>query len=321
VNAELIGTWTVESPEWYQARRSGVTASEIAALMGLSSWMSPFALYWRKLGELPEQADNDAMSLGRHLEPWVADRFAQDHPEFQVCQTGTWRNRERPWQLCNPDRLIWDMDRGRICRGCGKGRGYHAAGCEGIEPLSVLEIKTDASYDGWGESGTDEIPVKYRAQVQWQMDTLGLTEARVSCLFKHTSKVRHYVIPYDPQDVALMREAAVTFLGRLERRDPPPIDHLPPTTSALKALNPKLEDREAQVTDSLARRYRNAVLRRKHAEEREAYYGNRIRAAAGDARTVVDPTGAKVAIRSVYDVAEHVRKAHTVDKLIPRGTT
>ena len=59
----------------------GVTASEIAVILGLSPChSSPFELYYRKRGELPGQRpDNDAMAIGRAMENFVADQFrAQD---------------------------------------------------------------------------------------------------------------------------------------------------------------------------------------------------------------------------------------------------
>ncbi|MBO0875327.1 MAG: YqaJ viral recombinase family protein [Pseudonocardia sp.] len=58
--------------EWFAARRQGVTASEIAAILGLSPWDSAFAIYHRKMGVLDNQPDSDVLSLGRRLEPWIA---------------------------------------------------------------------------------------------------------------------------------------------------------------------------------------------------------------------------------------------------------
>lgn len=309
MKADLIGTWSTAEEAWHQARRTGVSSSEIAALMGLSRWESAFSLYWHKLGQLPPTPDNPAMALGRYLEPWVAQQFAQMHPEFAVLETGTWRSRDRPWQLCNPDRLLHGIE--------PETREWSTV-LYTREPTSLLEIKTDASYEGWGEDGSEEIPVKYRCQVLWQLDCLGLTQAWVCCLFLHTRKIRTYQVEWDPDDVAVMREAAADFLDRLERRDPPPVDYLPVTTGALKALHPKLEDREADVPAAVAVRYHRAVLGLREAEKDKRHAENLLRQAMGDARVAVRGD-ARVATRSVYELPAKTieRAACTVDRLIP----
>ena len=76
MTARLILPGDAPHHEWLEARRHGITASEIAAVLGLSPYESPYSLYWRKLGELPAQDDTLAMALGRHLESFVAGQFA-----------------------------------------------------------------------------------------------------------------------------------------------------------------------------------------------------------------------------------------------------
>jgi len=275
--------------EWLEARRQGVTASEVATVLGLSPWDSAFNLYWRKLGELDEQPDNDAMSLGRHLEPWIADRWAEDHPEWHVQQSGLYASTERAWQLATPDRRLT----------------HHTA-----LATSVLEIKTSGTYEGWGPDGSDEIPPYYRAQVLWQLDVLGLEVGHVTCLFLSSRTRRDYLVRYDEADVKLMREAAQEFMARIERQDPPPIDHHPATTAALKTLHPDVEDVEAEVPDHLATWYADACRALAEAKERKAAIEHKLRAAAGSARRLVTAAGEPVATRSICE-----RSSIDVDRL------
>src|SRR5258707_462158 len=95
---------------------------------------SPYALYHRKRGEIPEVADQDAMERGRVLEPYVAGKFWDRHPEFGIGGTGRelYAHPARSWQLATPDRVIREV-------GCG------------LDPVAVLETKTDAGGDDWGE--------------------------------------------------------------------------------------------------------------------------------------------------------------------------
>jgi predicted phage-related endonuclease len=73
VTATLVRT--ASEAEWLEARRKGVTASEIAVVLGLSPYGSPFELYHRKTGTLPEQPQSDDMALGVYMEQFVAGRF------------------------------------------------------------------------------------------------------------------------------------------------------------------------------------------------------------------------------------------------------
>jgi putative phage-type endonuclease len=263
-----------------------VTATEVAAVLGISPWDSAFNLYWRKRGEIPETGDDDRLSLGRHLEPWIADRWAAAHPQYRLQMGGLYASAARPWQLATPDRLLIPA-------------GEASAG-----PVAVLEIKTSGSYDGWGVDGSDEIPPHYRAQVLWQADVLGLTGGDacgfVCCLFLSSRQIRTYRIAYDTADVAFMRGQAEEFLDRLRGGVPPDIDAHTATAAALRQLHPKVEDTTVEVDEDLAYTYRSAGEAVRDALTDKALVEAQLRAAMGNAKTAIDPAGAVVASRSVY---------------------
>ncbi|MGR6922649.1 YqaJ viral recombinase family nuclease [[Actinomadura] parvosata] len=349
---------------WLAARLPGITASEIAAVPGLaiSPFESPFSLHWKKRGELGETPDNDTMSLGRHLEPWIADKFEAAHEGLTLSLAGLYASTERPWQLCTPDRLVFpasdvvDVEIG-CCDlhryGPPSVYGAMAACCDPDDcgpccpdcptcptlhrpdpPVFLWEGKTSATYDGWGEDGTDEVPAYYRAQVLWQLDVFDLPHAYLSCLFLHTKQTRHYLIERDETDLAFMREQAVRFLEGVEAGDPPPLDGHKATTSALKWLHPKLEDREQEVPASVATSFTKLCELAKETKADKDAWTNELRAAMGDARHAVH-NGQKIATRSIYDQnrvdVERLRrdypdaykaclKTSTVDKIIPART-
>lgn len=326
--AELTGP---EHPEWFAARRQGVTASEIAAILGLSPWDSTFAIYHRKRGFLDDQPDSDVLSLGRHLEPWIAERWADRHPELSPTSAGLYASDLRPWQLATPDRLIYEGS----CPECGgTSCGYWPAGCTPrAEPVALLEIKHSASYDGWGDEGSDEIPVYYRAQVLWQMDALNIDTAYVACLFLSSRTIREYVIEMDEdarEDLAVMYGAADAFRARLAAEFPPPVDGSEATTAALQELYPDVADTDTVLHDDIVTEYRAAKDAEKQAAERATEASNAVRLALGDAKRAIDGKGAKVATRSVYeqnridvdrlrrerpDIAAEYATTSTVDKL------
>ena len=295
--ARLLIPPTATYEEWKAARaelsRTAVTASEIATVLGISPWGSPFNLFHLKRGTITDDYEDDVLSLGRHLEPWVADRWVADHPEFGLELGGLWANTDRPWQMATPDRLLYDAQ----CY-CGHPPGF--CQCDVDDLTAVLEIKTSGTYDGWGDDGTDEIPPYYRAQVLWQLDTLDLRIGHVTCLFLASRQRRDYVIEYDEGDVKLMRDAARDFLALVEEGTAPPIDHLPATAQALKQLHADFDpDAEAEVPKDLAVDYR---LAKASLDDAQAHYDlltNQVRAAMGDAKTAMCD-GRKVAVRSVY---------------------
>lgn len=334
MSARLILGPDAPREEWLAARRRGVTASEAAALLGIApeSWDqgSAFALYWYKLGLLGEQPDNDAMSLGRHLESWIADRYEADHPEVELRVAGLYASTERPRQMATPDRLVFpatdivtveigccDLHRygppsvfgamaaccdpddcGPCCPACPTCPTLH----QPEPPTFLWEGKTSATYDGWGDSGTEDVPPYYRAQVLQQADVFDAPHVDLSCLFLHTKDVRHYRIEWHEEDVLFMRKQAEEFLARVEAGDPPPIDGHPATTNALKAVHPDLDpEAEVELPDSLARSYRQIKAMKRRMEAREDLIENRVRAALGKAKTAKDSGGNKVASRSVFD--------------------
>lgn len=323
---ELTGP---DHPEWFEARRAGVTASEVAAILGLSPWDSAFAIYWRKLGALDDQPDNDVLSLGRHLEPWIAERWAARHPELDVTESGLWAG-DLSWMLATPDRDVYDAG---PCRDCGDEQcAWHNI------PVAVLEIKHSATYDGWGDEGSDEIPVYYRAQTLWQMAVRGVDTAYVAVLFLPSRTIREYVLTMDDaaqQDLATMLGAALDFRRRLRDGDVPAVDGSEATTAALSRLHPEIEDTEVALPDDLAIEYRVAKDAEKRATERATEASNAVRLALGDAKRAIDSKANKIATRSIYeqsrididrlrrerpDIAAEFATTTTVDKITAAPT-
>ena len=319
---------TASEAEWLEARRKGVTASEIAILMGLSPYSSPYALYHQKLGILPGQDDSPAMERGRVLEPYVVQKFGELHPELMVVGSGRelFRHEDRPWQMATPDRMLCDdmrldFDGDTVI--------------EEFEPLALLETKTASDMSDWGEPGTDEIPVHYRCQVLWQMDVTGVGKAYVTVLDIPRWEVREYVIEHNPaghigdstgeqpqgdcevcDDQQMMRGEARLFLDRIARGEAPDVDWRPATIGALKQLHPSVTDEDVFVGSQVATRYRAAVRNFKYWEKRKHLYEAQLRQQMGPARRAWSG-GEVIARRDVYEVGESARKAYTVDKLVP----
>ncbi|OIV39147.1 hypothetical protein BIV57_02115 [Mangrovactinospora gilvigrisea] len=198
-----LGAFKVGSAAWVRARSGRcVTATEIPVLLGISPWRTAQALREAKRSDSAHSArtalaaDNPAMEWGRRLEPVIAGKFAEAHPKLRLVPSGIWQNRHRPWQRATPDRVV------------------ARAGNPG-SAVALLEVKTTQDDHGWGPSGSDSIPTYYRAQVLWQLDTLGLRVGHVACLI-HGSDYREYQVRWTSAEVLRLRAAAARFLVDLE---------------------------------------------------------------------------------------------------------
>jgi putative phage-type endonuclease len=310
VSGPILIPVDVGSDEWHARRREGVTASEIAGILGIApdAWTSPFNLYWRKLGKLAEDRDTDSMAWGRDLEAAILARFAREHPELGVTVGALYSNGDHPWRMATPDGLAHARRR----KAGGMPAVRRVGGYRG-RLVAVVQVKTAHRDEEWGEAGTEEIPTYYLAQVRWEMHVTGVRRAYLPVLFDGRT-YREYVVDQDDEDVALMVKEAEEFLRRIFDRDPPDVDWRASTTSALKELHPELEDREVEVDPQWREDYLAADAAIKAAEQEKALASNRILAAMGNAaRAVVN--GQKVASRSVFDLKERTLPATTVRRL------
>ncbi|MCX4849791.1 YqaJ viral recombinase family protein [Streptomyces sp. NBC_00893] len=225
----LLGTYTPGTPEWDKARAGlCITATEIAAVMGLSPWASRFSLWHKKAGlPTPPFESNPAVEWGNRLEDAVAQKFADEHPELELRTTGTWRHRDREWQRATPDRIAQDR---------------------------LVEVKTSPFGDGWGPAGSDELPIYYRCQVQWQLDTLGLDVCHVALLVSGHD-YREYVVEYDETDAKVMRGAAERFLDDVRQGNRPPIDGADATYQTIRVQPVGREERDVEISAEHAADY------------------------------------------------------------------
>ncbi len=308
-----------DQPEWHEVRRRGIGASEIAIVMGLSPFESPFSLWWRKREGWQVEV-TDAMRTGTRLEPAIAGWWADEHEDLVVVRCGMYAHPDRPWQTASPDRLVH-----MPCPACD-GSGFLCPDCMGTsigEPAHVvLECKWTSTWDGWGDEGTDDIPIYYRCQVYQQCDVMGVDEWHLAAL--GPGGFRAYHGRRNERDLALMREYGRRFMASLDAGEQPDIDDGHPATIAtLKALHPSIDDIDIEVPVEFAEGYRRARTLRARADALVDRYEARARDMLGDAHRLV--VGKKLVVsRSIYDQWSDMAELDsldtdraTVDKLNP----
>jgi putative phage-type endonuclease len=309
---------TPANDAWHKLRRDGISASEIAAVLGISPWESPFSMYWRKVHGWGVEV-TDEMRAGTRAEPVICQWYEDEcdpHENLAMRRAGLYSNTARPWQLATPDRLVH-----MACASCdGTGNGGWAApyGCEdclstglGSPVLSLVEAKYVVhGWDGWGEPGTDDIPVYYRAQCLQQLDVLEVDDVQVAAW--HGAEFRHYTVRRDEKDLRVMRAAGERFMARLADNDPPPIDEHAATIRSLKALHPSIEDIDLEVPVAFAEGYRRARALSSRVEAVKDRYEARAREMLGNARRL-KCNGHLVCSRSIYDQSGDTAELLTLD--------
>lgn len=246
-NGIPVGWFEAGSAEWHAARRNGVGGSEVAALLGISPYESQFSLWHRKKGLVEPVGENPQMYWGKRLEPAICQEFNERRqPDgMWAAPAGTYHASGRPWQIANPDRLVYP-DR------------------NATDPIAVFEAKTSRDGLGFGEEGTDEVPVWYRAQSIWYCDTLGLPECHLGVLIAG-SEYREYLIKWDAAEAQMMRDAAEAFMATVAANQRPAIDGHTATYDVLKLLPDGLDDIDVEVLPLLRDRYFAALDAHKEA--------------------------------------------------------
>lgn len=223
-DAQHLGTYESNSPEWHQLRSMGIGGSMVGTIAGLNKWESCYTAWAKYTGKISDQIpDSPAMEWGRRLEAVVLDKFADEHPELEVIrEVGTWQNVERPYQIANPDALATDQH-GNLC---------------------VIEIKTARFPDDWAAG----VPLYYLTQVQWYLSTLGLQRAYVAVLIGG-SDYREYEIEADnfqqQADIALVER----FLESVENDQAPAWDGSESTYETVRRIHPDIQDDEVELGD------------------------------------------------------------------------
>lgn len=223
--ARLVGLFNNTDREWHDLRRTGIGGSDVAPICGLSPWTSPFALWAKKTGRIPDDfVPSEAAEWGTRLESVIIDKLVEQHPELKVYRdVGTWANIERPWQLANPD-AIFEQD----------------------GELGIIEIKTSRFEDDWRSSDGYQLPSYYRTQVQWYLQTFGFKRAIVAVLFSG-SKYVEIELQADQFEQEANLQAVERFRSFIETDTQPDFDGALSTLEVVRELHPDISDDEVEL--------------------------------------------------------------------------
>ena len=172
---------TTDRAQWLAQRRLGIGGSDAAAVLGLSKWKTPLALWQEKSGQAPDDdSDSEPMLCGRVLEPVIRQQYAQRTGRTVRLPEQILAHPQHNWMLANIDGITE----------CGR----------------IVEIKTARTGADWGEAGTDQIPQAYLLQVQHYMAVTGCAVADIAVLIGGAD-YRMYEVQADAELQAMLIDA------------------------------------------------------------------------------------------------------------------
>lgn len=269
--AVKVGSFKAGSDEWHAARAVGLGGSEVAAAAKLSPWESRFSLYYRKKLKLRDIEITAAIEWGNRLEDVVFQKYSESLNPGEVITTGdTFHHIDYEWMVVNPDGIVWRQDE-------SDGLWY---------PVRILEIKTSARGEHFGDDGSDQIPIWYLCQVLWYSFVLSTKRIQLAALISGVD-YRVYNPRYSTDDVEFLINVGKQFMHDLEHDIEPDLTKDSATYEAVRQINPLLDpDGELQIDKELRDRYIATVDAAKAAKVEKEAVDAEIIHMAGDARLI-----------------------------------
>lgn len=215
----LIRTTDLSHSDWLEARKLGITGTDVGGLTGVSKYSTPMKVYLDKIGALDPVEDNEAMYWGRIMEDVIAKEFQARNSNFKVNRVNVMlKHPQYEWALGNIDRLITDEN-----------------GNKGI-----LEIKTVSEYIKNAWEG-EEVPPQYMVQLQWYMFVSGVKFGYFAALIGGNKYVQKYVERDDELIEMLLSIAKDFWENNVLVKKPPLVDGTEASTKLLNNLYPNSE--------------------------------------------------------------------------------
>lgn len=198
--------------EWHDNRRKGIGGSDVAAILGLSKYKSPYQLWLTKTTRDNGDTAGEAAYWGNVLEDVVAKEFAQ-RTGLKIQRVNEQMvHHEHDWMRANIDRAIINTDiAGNVRFKDGRLTTNH-----------ILECKTANQYLAklWGNDD-EAIPDYYLTQCQWYM---GITQTEICSLavLIGGQQFRTYNIAYDDELFAMLQQQCSDFWHNNVLADVPP---------------------------------------------------------------------------------------------------
>lgn len=209
-----VSTAGMTKEEWAALRSGTIGGSDAAAILGLSPYKSPYALWAEKTGKVvPEDiSGKEAVRLGTDLEDYVARRFTEQTGKKVRRENATIFRDDMPFAHANYDRLI-----------VGERAGLE---CKTTNALQLSKFKNG------------EFPATYYCQCVHYLMVSGLDRWYLAVLILGIG-FQVFVIERDPGEIAALEAAEREFYRKMLEDEAPAIDGADSTLDTLNAEFPR----------------------------------------------------------------------------------
>jgi len=267
-----------------KTRNQYIGSSDVAAILGLDPWRGPADVLAEKRGLVPPKEESQAMRLGTNLEPVILAEFRAATGLDTVASHRSWiSGRVR----VHPDAFIGAEEAGN----------------------PIVEAKYTTSAEGWGDSGSVEVPDRVLVQVLVQAAVVGSPLAYVAVLRpvrdRLTFAYHPIVIEGENRTLAdkLLANCERWWKRHVEDGEPLPAGTPPATLDTLASLQRDESASAVLLSDDLVRELAEARKQLGLAEERESIAWRRVLDALGDATAGVSTLG-RVSYKRTKDRAD-----------------
>lgn len=209
-----VSTANMPHEEWLRRRKHSIGGSDAAAVVGLNSYVSPYALWAEKTGKAPGFEGNLATEVGTFLEEFVAKKFERETGKKVKRRNAFIYNSKYPWAHANVDRVIVGED-------------------------ALLEIKTCDSLS-MRKFANGEYPSHYYAQMVHYLAVTEKSRCYLAVLIGN-KQFKWFTVERDEAEIAALMMAEENFWYQVQNDLPPEIDGMDSTLDALNGTFPTSE--------------------------------------------------------------------------------
>jgi len=170
----------------------------MAAILGLSGYRTPLAVYADKIGESKEETETLNQFLGKQAEPWIAEEYERSTGHALAIHQACLSHPERPYMLATLDAVRDDS-----------------------RPVE-FKLMLNRSRRDLGEEGTDELPDDWIIQGQSQAIVADADRVDFAVASPSWLGLKIFTVDRDESLCRQITEAAEAFWDRVVSRNPPP---------------------------------------------------------------------------------------------------
>jgi len=276
-------------------RRSGITATDLSAVLGENPWHKPIDVWLDKMGYTQlEKQSSEQSRMGQAFESAVAQHYKRTccpgGKFWRIFQpTYTQRSKILSWALATPDRYVFEYEFDGSHEPYGKlpsleGGAHHLLEVKLVGPRALDKwLLRDDEADV--ETDADRLPSYVFCQVQWQMFVTGYNRCDVAAQLGGTS-FRKFEVARDDMFIANAIDTANRFwVDNVIGKKPPEPDGSP---SYKKYLNGAYEQKGVELApappeaEAMARCYKEYCDKKAEADRARETYAQKLKKLIGD---------------------------------------